>query len=124
MPLPDFVARLNKRVVNRLMEPLTGHPPFALLTHVGRRSGRRYQIPINVFPREGGFVFALTYGHDTDWLRNVMATGEAELSYDGVDYRLRDPRMVGRDEVWSILPSAVKPMLRLLGVTEFVTMDT
>jgi deazaflavin-dependent oxidoreductase (nitroreductase family) len=123
MPLPDIVARLNRRLVNRFMEPLADHPPFARLTHVGRGSGQRYQIPINVFPRGDGFVFALTYGHDTDWLKNVMAAGGAELAYAGHDYRLRDPRIVGREAVWSDLPLPVKPMLRLLAVTEFLIVD-
>lgn len=123
MPLPAVVARLNKRLVNRLMRPLASHPPFALLTHVGRRSGRRYQIPINVFPRRGGFVFALTYGDDTDWVKNVLAAGGGELSYDDVDYQLSNPRVVGRAEAWSDLPASVKPMLWLLRVKEFLLVD-
>lgn len=123
MPLPGFVAQLNKRFINRLMRPLAANPPFGLLTHVGRSSGRRYQIPINVFRRRGGFVLCLTYGRDTDWLRNVMAAGSAELSYDGSDYELANPRIVGRDQAWPDLPPAVKPLLWLVGVRDFVLVD-
>jgi hypothetical protein len=35
-------------------------PGFAILTHVGRRSGRVYRTPINVFRRGDQYLFALT----------------------------------------------------------------
>ncbi|MGA7272081.1 MAG: nitroreductase family deazaflavin-dependent oxidoreductase [Acidimicrobiia bacterium] len=123
MPLPGFVAQLNKRFVNRLMRPLAAHPPFGLLTHVGRKSGRRYQIPINVFPRRGGFLLCLTYGRDTDWVKNVLAADGAELFYDGSDYHLANPRIVGRDRAWPDLPLMVKPLLWLVGVRDFILAD-
>lgn len=123
MPLPRWVARLNKRFVNRLMRPLAEYPPFALLTHVGRRSGRSYQITINAFRRSSGFVIPLTYGRDTDWVRNVLSAARGQLSFGGVDYRLSNPRIVGRAGAWSDLPLAVKPMLWLLRVKEFLLVD-
>lgn len=123
MPLPRWVARLNRRFVNRLMRPLAQHPPFALLTHVGRRSGRSYRITINVFPRPGGFVFSLTYGAGTDWVKNLLAAGGARLRYAGADYRLTNPRIVGRPEAWSHIPLVVKPMLWLLKVKKFLLVD-
>ena len=54
-------------VVHRFVNPVTRLfagwlPWFAILTHVGRRSGRSYQIPINAFRRGDHYVFALTYG--------------------------------------------------------------
>jgi hypothetical protein len=37
-------------------------PGFGILSHVGRKSGRTYRIPINVFQRCDYYYFALTYG--------------------------------------------------------------
>ena len=71
MPIPKSVARFNKRVTNRVTGVFAGWAPgFAMLTHRGRNSGRLYRIPINVFTRPGGYRFALTYGADTEWVKN------------------------------------------------------
>ncbi|HEX6608385.1 MAG TPA: nitroreductase family deazaflavin-dependent oxidoreductase, partial [Chloroflexia bacterium] len=53
-----------KRFVNPLLHNLgrASFGPFALLRHVGRRSGKTYEIPIMVWPVQDGFLIALTYG--------------------------------------------------------------
>jgi len=48
---------------------------MGLVVHRGRRSGRVYDTPVLVFPADDGYVIALTYGPDTDWIRNVLAAG-------------------------------------------------
>ncbi len=47
--------------------------PFALVRHVGRRSGKQYETPIIVQPVDDGFVFELTYGPEVDWYKNMLA---------------------------------------------------
>ena len=74
------VAHFNKRVTNRISGPLAPHlPGFGVVGHVGRTSGRRYETPVNVFRRPGGFVIALTYGTQADWVRNVLAADGCTL---------------------------------------------
>jgi hypothetical protein len=53
-----------KHFVNPLMRNFarSSRGPFALLRHVGRRSGKTYEIPIMVWRVEDGFVIVLTYG--------------------------------------------------------------
>lgn len=51
--------------------------PFALVRHIGRRSGTSYATPIIVQPAEGGFVIELTYGDGVDWYR-IAAFSPAE----------------------------------------------
>jgi deazaflavin-dependent oxidoreductase (nitroreductase family) len=64
------------------------------VVHRGRRSGRQFQTPVNVFPRPGGrYVLALTYGADTDWVRNVIAAGRCELLTRGRRIELTAPRL-------------------------------
>jgi hypothetical protein len=41
-----------------------------------------------VFPAQDGYVFALTYGPDTDWVKNVLAAGGCELRTRGRAIRL------------------------------------
>jgi hypothetical protein len=67
MPLPRPLARLNRRLTNRVAGRVAGRlPPFAIVAHSGRRSGRTYQTPIWAFRAPDGFVVALTYGDSAD----------------------------------------------------------
>ena len=80
IPLDDYIAVINKHVTNRFFLLFAKWlPPFAIVNHLGRRSGRRYRTPILAFPTETGFVFVLTYGRDVDWVRNLMASDSGRL---------------------------------------------
>ncbi|MFG1711043.1 nitroreductase family deazaflavin-dependent oxidoreductase [Nonomuraea sp. M3C6] len=80
MPLPEAVARFNRTVTNRVTMPFAGRlPGLAVVHHKGRRSGRSYKTPVSIFRRPDGYVAALTYGPDRDWVKNVIAAGGCEL---------------------------------------------
>jgi len=49
----------------------------SVLHHKGRHSGKEYATPLGVAPIDGGFVIPLDYGEGVDWLKNVLAEGEA-----------------------------------------------
>jgi deazaflavin-dependent oxidoreductase (nitroreductase family) len=49
---------------------------FGILTHVGRRSGKVYRTPVNVFRAQNGFIVALTYSSQSEWVKNVLASGQ------------------------------------------------
>lgn len=53
----------NKHILNRVTRRFTSSSrgPFAIIRHVGRRSGKPYETPIMVEPAVDGFVIALTY---------------------------------------------------------------
>jgi deazaflavin-dependent oxidoreductase (nitroreductase family) len=124
MVIPRSVARVNRRVTNHLLGPLAARlPGFGVVTHSGRKSGRRYRTPVGVFAAADGYVVALTYGKDTDWVRNVVAAGGCELEIRGRHVRLTAPRVV-HDESRRLAPRPVRPILRLLGVTDFLQLST
>jgi hypothetical protein len=53
------VAHFNRRVTNRLTRPPARRlPGFGVVVHRGRKSGREYQTPVNVFETSGGYVVA------------------------------------------------------------------
>ncbi|HEY7031403.1 MAG TPA: nitroreductase family deazaflavin-dependent oxidoreductase [Thermomicrobiales bacterium] len=121
MPLPSFLRAVNRRATNRVTGMFAGRiPPFAVVTHVGRRSGRRYRTPLMAFPLGDGFLIALTYGADTDWVRNVRAQGGAALTYRGHTEVLTDPELLRRSSGELPLPRLVKAILRVSGVEEFL----
>src|SRR4051794_15713875 len=79
MALPRAFGHFNKLVTNRLLVHLAGLGPFVELEHVGRRTGRTYRLPLMAFRSGDRVTFALTYGPDTDWLRNVRAAHGCRL---------------------------------------------
>jgi deazaflavin-dependent oxidoreductase (nitroreductase family) len=120
MVIPKRVARVNRVVTNRVAGHVAGWlPGFGIVQHRGRRSGRPYRTPINVFRVSDGYVAALTYGTDTDWVKNVLAAGGCELEVRRRRVRLTDPRVV-HDETRHDMPLGVRQLLAVLGVTDFL----
>src|SRR5215469_9245688 len=75
-----WLAKINIAVTNRITGLFAGWlPGFGILTHVGRKSGRVYRTPINVFRVPNRFVIALTYSSQCEWVKNVLAAGGCEL---------------------------------------------
>ena len=124
MPIPGRVARWNKAGLNRITRHVAPWMPgFGLVVHRGRRSGREYQTPVNVFPADDGFIIALTYGVGTDWVKNVQAAGGCELRTRGRVLRVGSPR-VYHDETRHGIRPLEREMLRLLGVADFLSVKT
>jgi deazaflavin-dependent oxidoreductase (nitroreductase family) len=120
MPLPKGLARFNKVVTNRVIGPFAARlPGFAIVTHVGRRSGREYSNPVNLFRTGDRYVIALTYGADSQWVRNVLAAGEAHVLTRGRTIHLVEPEVV-HDPSRSHVPAPVRPILRATNVTDFM----
>jgi deazaflavin-dependent oxidoreductase (nitroreductase family) len=124
MPFPRAMARLNRAGLNRLTRhtaPLT--PGMGVVIHRGRRSGRRYQTPVNVFRTPDGYLFALTYGPESDWVQNVLAAGGCELRTRGRTVALVSPRLVHDKSRTGIRPLE-RAVLRVLGVADFLSAKT
>jgi deazaflavin-dependent oxidoreductase (nitroreductase family) len=114
------IARFNKRFTNRLTGPLAPYVPgLGVVIHSGRRSGRRYETPVNVFSWDDGFVFALTYGRESQWVKNVLAAGGCELMTRGRRYRLEHPEVFRDERRRAALPIA-RPILGLVGANDFM----
>ncbi|GAB2958721.1 nitroreductase [Amycolatopsis acidiphila] len=97
-------------------------PGFGKIIHRGRKSGREYRTPVNVFKAPKGYVVALTYGPDADWVRNVLAAGGCGLETMGRQVALTNPRIV-HDEQRTATPFVVRQILGVVGVTEFLYLD-
>jgi deazaflavin-dependent oxidoreductase (nitroreductase family) len=125
VPIPRRVAQWNKLGLNRVVKHVAPWTPgLGLVVHRGRRSGREYQTPVNVFQADDGFIIALTYGADnTDWVKNVLAAGGCELRARGRVFRVDSPR-VYHDEVRRGTRPVERQMLRLLGVADFLSLKT
>ncbi len=120
MPMPSWWRHVNKRVFNP--RALNGGK-WSVIHHVGRNSGTRYRTPLEAHPVDGGFVFIMIYGPNTDWAQNALATGSAELEYRGKPLQLDSPRMISKEEAWSLLPETTKAPPGFLKVTDYLRMD-
>jgi deazaflavin-dependent oxidoreductase (nitroreductase family) len=124
MPLSKRIARLNKVGLNRLTIKIAPWMPgFGVVTHRGRRSGKEYRIPVNVFRRGGGFLFCLTYGKDSDWVRNVRAAGGCTLLTRRRTHRLTNPRLEHHEQSLPELPVLVRTIMKLTKVHDYLQLD-
>jgi deazaflavin-dependent oxidoreductase (nitroreductase family) len=123
VPLPESLAQFNKRVTNKVSRPVAAHVPgFGVVVHRGRTSGREYRTPVNVFTRPGGLAIALTYGKGSEWVRNVLAAGEADVTTRGHAHHVTNPRIV-HDTTREAVPPPVRAVLGRLHVDDFLLLD-
>jgi len=101
---------VTNRITSRFAARLVG---FGILKHVGRMSGRVYRTPVNVFRAPDGFLIALTYGRESEWVKNVLAAGGCELETRGVRYQVSAPTIV-HDPNRRRFPFPVRIVLRLI----------
>ena len=92
------VARFNKAINN----PIQGQyawllPPWVVICHRGRRSGRLYRTPVNAYKRDHTLAAVILYGEQSDWVQNVLAGG-GQVVRAGRTYPLIRPRVVSPAE--------------------------
>ena len=111
-----------KHFVNPLLRNVArgSRGPFALLRHVGRRSGKMYEIPIMVWRVQDGFVIALTYGSQVDWLRNLQAAEQGTLRWHKQEYVFQKPVFIDEKAGLAALPPFIRRILQRRGTHEFV----
>jgi deazaflavin-dependent oxidoreductase (nitroreductase family) len=87
---------LLKGVINpqTLRAAARGETKYAVVHHVGRRSGTAYQTPVEAHRTAEGTLILLPYGSVTDWCRNVLAAGQCTVTVHGRDLVLTAPVVV------------------------------
>ena len=119
------VAHFNRLVTNRVTGPLAPRlPGFGVVVHTGRKSGREYRTPVNVFRTRRRFVIALTYG--TRGGLGAERAGRRRLRPDhprAAPYELTGPQIVHTTSPASAVPAPVRARLRLLNVADFLCLE-
>jgi deazaflavin-dependent oxidoreductase (nitroreductase family) len=110
-------------LVNPLARLFAGWMPgFGLVTYRGRTTGRIYHLPLNVFRRGDHYLFVLTYGSDSQWVRNVLARGGCQMRIGGHDLNLIEPELMV-NPAWELIPWPARFIeRRAAGATEFLRM--
>ena len=121
MPLPRWLAQINKRVFNP-MEVRRGARP--VLTHTGRSSGKTCRTPLHAHRLPDGYLFIPLYGPRTDWVKNVLLAQAARLCVDGHEIELQSPRLVKKKDIWPMVPTTTKSYPGISSESELLRMTS
>lgn len=114
------VRHFNRAVGNPRMMKTAGQPGVAtsVIRHVGRSSGADYETPVGAVATDDGFVIALPYGRDADWMKNVLAAESAALLREGQVHTLTQPEIVPTAEVIEFFGPNDQRAFKIFGVQE------
>ena len=116
----DGLRQVSRVAINPRQLATAGQPGAyaSVIEHRGRVSGKPYRTPVAVRAVDGGWVISLTYGTRADWVRNVLAAGNATLVTEGETVRSLavDVVPLGRPEATAWLSSTERRLLQWFGI--------
>jgi deazaflavin-dependent oxidoreductase (nitroreductase family) len=116
----NWVRHFNKASFNRLTLTFAGRHVYAVVHHVGRRSGQAYTTPVVALSITDEFIMALPFGSATDWCRNVLAAGQCTIQRNGLTYPVTKPEVVAAVTARPLLPAWARLLLRPFRMLQFL----
>jgi deazaflavin-dependent oxidoreductase (nitroreductase family) len=116
MVFPPVVERLQIKYMNPLVKRIArALPGMAKIEHRGRTSGKTYQTVVTPYRKGNTLAIALAHGK-TDWVKNVLAAGEADVLLGRKTVHIVNPRIVPAGGDVSGLPFMARTQSRKMGV--------
>jgi deazaflavin-dependent oxidoreductase (nitroreductase family) len=111
---------ISRRWLNPWQLRRAGRPGAyaSIIRHRGRRTGRPYETPVGVVAFDDDFLVMLPYGSGTQWLRNVLAAGEATLVTEGRTVHVDRPQIIPFSAVAERFSASDRRSSQLFAVTE------
>lgn len=110
------MARFNKAVNNPIQLTYAWLlPPWVVVCHRGRRSGRLYRTPVNGYRRGAVFAAVILYGVRSDWVVNLLAAGGGSVVRGGRTYSLRNVRVLDPASCGPEVPALARHVGRVSG---------
>lgn len=107
MLMPVRLENLQIKYVNPLLRPLAKRMPgFAVITHRGRRTGTEFETIVTAYRKDRLLAIGLMHGK-TNWVKNVLAAGEADIRVGRAELHLVNPRVLPagtRDAALPLIP--------------------
>lgn len=124
-PVVNTVRRMNRSLTNPRVMRTAGNAgtQTSVIEHVGRRSGKTYETPVDIIETTTRLLIALPYGARTDWLRNVLAAGSATVVSGGERIPVERPAVVATADVEELIPVRTLRTLRLFGVSQCLSLE-
>src|SRR6185312_4306105 len=85
------------------------------IKHRGRKSGKPYETIVTAYRKGNLLAIALVHGK-TDWVKNVLAAGEADVHFVRRDVHVVNPRIVPAGASAEGLPFMARVQARKIGV--------
>ncbi|OBK85908.1 nitroreductase family deazaflavin-dependent oxidoreductase [Mycolicibacter sinensis] len=113
---PPWLDRLQIKYMNPVVKPLSRFlPGTSVIKHRGRKSGKPYETVVTTYRK--GNVLAVALGHGkADWVKNVLAAGEADVRLFRSELHLTNPRILPAGTADVSLPWAVRLQNRKVAV--------
>lgn len=94
MKFPVWFENFQIRYINPVAVPIARFVPgITVIKHRGRKSGRRFETAVSAY--RSGHTVAIMLAHGkTNWVKNILAAGEADIRLRGRDVHLVNPRIV------------------------------
>ncbi|MBV8928691.1 MAG: nitroreductase family deazaflavin-dependent oxidoreductase [Mycobacteriaceae bacterium] len=115
MRLPQWLAEFNRYFTNPVQRLWAGFvPAMGIIEHVGRKSGKQFRTPVNVFPTEDGLAILLTYGPNRDWVKNLNSANGGQIKRYGRTVTYKNPRIVPKAQAAQSVKGRWRPLFSLL----------
>jgi deazaflavin-dependent oxidoreductase (nitroreductase family) len=116
MVFPPWFENLQVKYLNKMVKPFSRFMPgMARITHRGRKSGKPYETIVTAYRK--GDTLAIVLGHGkTDWVKNVLAAGEADVKFVRRGVHLTNPRIVPAGSSAEGLPFIARMQANRAGV--------
>ena len=116
MLMPPWLESFQIKYFNPLMRPFARFlPGFAVVQHRGRTSGKDYETIVNAVRSGDLLAIGLIHGK-TNWVKNVLAAGEADIRLRKTEVHVTNPRLVPEGSEDPALPAGVRRAARRAGV--------
>jgi deazaflavin-dependent oxidoreductase (nitroreductase family) len=94
MLFPVWFENFQLKYLNPMMKPVARYlPGMATIKHRGRKSGNTYETIVAAYRKGNVLTIALAHGK-TDWVKNVLAAGEADVHFIRRDVHIVNPRIL------------------------------
>ncbi|MDT5016183.1 MAG: hypothetical protein QOD39_2343 [Mycobacterium sp.] len=116
MVFPPWFENLQVKYLNRMVRPVVRFlPGMATIEHRGRKSGKPYKTIVTAHRK--GDALAIVLGHGkTDWVKNVLAAGEADLHFVRSGVHVKNARIVPAGSGADGLPFMARIQAKRAGV--------
>jgi deazaflavin-dependent oxidoreductase (nitroreductase family) len=116
MVYPVWFENLQTKYLNRALKPIARYlPGTGTIEHRGRKSGKVFNTIVTTY--RTGNVLAIALGHGkTDWVKNVLAAGQADIRFARSEVHITNPRVLPPGSDGEGLPWLVRLQLRRMAV--------
>jgi deazaflavin-dependent oxidoreductase (nitroreductase family) len=127
---PSWLARHIMGPMTKVLNPVSlkmaGGPGFRMagrIHHVGRISATKYVTPIGTRVKNRKVLIPLTFGNQSDWVRNVRSAGGATVEVRRRTYHIGAPEFLNWPEAGQIVRAnfpLARGVFKILGVKQFM----